>query len=325
MAAVENVEWLNQNLLRSYPLREDSDVTPLLPSGARATGLRLPTFLISDFSFTLAFDSVDGTVPCLTGVSRAGDGFSLEISLGQAVLTTVTATISTHTINKAYHLVGMGENGDCGGWIVLGDLRRAADEMPEGVYRFPAGQVPFEVSTLRMAPRGVRSISAVGKYGLQTYVPLYGNVRIIAGSDMNVRQTADENAIWLEAESGTGYERTAPCDCASSSDGPTRLVKTINGMPVEHVAIVGGSCLSVEDKSDPPNVSIADTCSTPCCGCSELNFVESAVVTVNKSIATLQGYAEALKTRIEELNTNIATTQASIDAYPKKLKQDEVQ
>lgn len=318
MAAVENIEWLNQNLLRAYPLREDADFTPLLPGGARAEGLRLPTCLISDFSFTLAFDDADGTVPSLTSVTHAGDGFSVEISLGSTVLTARTAKLSEHAVNQAYPLVGQGDNADCGGWIVFGDLARAAEELPEGAYRFPAGQVPFEVSTLRMAPRGVRSITAVGKYGLKTYAPLYGNVRIIAGSDMAVRNVAGSNAIWLQADSKTGYERTKQCDCAAT--GESRRVKTVNGMPVEHVQIVGDdACVDVETVTEadvPKTVKIKDRCSTPCCGCSELNFVESAIAIINKSIATLNGYAEALRARVEELRTNDAVTTAAVASYP---------
>lgn len=314
MAAVENIEWLNQNLLRAYPLREDADFTPLLPSGARATGLRLPTCLISDFSFTVAFDDADGTVPSLTGVTHAAGGFSFELSLGDAVLAVASVRASDHAVNRAYPLVGQGDNADCGGWIVLGDLERAAEELPEGVYRFAPGQVPFEVSTLRMAPRGVRSITAVGKYGLKTYAPLYGNVLVIAGQDMAVRNDAEKNAIWLQAESSTGYERTEPCDCGTDS---TRRVKTVNGMPVERVQIVGASrCVSVTDDLEKRLVKIADKCSTPCCGCAELNFVESAIATINRSLATLNGYAEALRARVAELRTNEAATAAAIAAYP---------
>ncbi len=315
MASVENIEWLNQNLHRAYPLMEDADVTPLLTSGAKATGLRLPTCLVADFSFTLAFDAVtDGTVPSLTGVTHAADGFSFEISLGDAVLATLSVGISGHEVNTAYRLVGSGDNADCGGWIVLGDLERAAKELPEGVYSFPANQVPFEVSTLRMVPRGVRSITAVGKYGLRTYAPLYGNVRLIAGSDMTVRNDSTRNAIWLQAESGTGYERTAPCKCGSAA---VQSIRSINGMSVADVQIVGdGTCLKVESNSSTHSVTVSDACSTPCCGCSELNFVESAVAAVSKSIATLTSYAEALKTRVTELRTNKATTEAALAAYP---------
>lgn len=315
MASVENIEWLNQNMLRAYPVSEDADVTPLLSSGAVATGLRLPTCLVTDLSFTLAFDAVsDGTLPSLTGVTHAADGFSFEISLGSAVLATLSVGISGHEVNSSYRLVGVGDNADCGGWITLGDLERAARELPEGVYSFPAGQVPFEVSTLRMAPRGVRSLTAVGKYGLKTYSPLYGNVKIIAGSDMTVRNDAPKNAIWLQAESGTGYERTEPCKCGSAA---VQSVRSINGMSVADVRIVGdGTCLKVETNETTKAVMVSDACSTPCCGCSELNFVESAVATVSRSIATLNGYAEALKSRMAELQTNKAATEAALAAYP---------
>lgn len=314
MAAVENVEWLNRNLLRAYPLREDSDMTPLLPDGTRAEGLRIPTCLITDFSFTVAFDDVNGSVPCLTGMSVTPGGVSIEISLGGKVLTSVTADMSDG-INSVHRLVGAGDNADCGGWLVTGDLARAAEELPEGSYRFADGQVPFEISTLRMAPRGVRSISTVGKYGLKTSARLYGNVRIIAGSDMNVRKGGGDDEIWLEAESGTGYERTEPCSCSSSAE--SRQVRSINGMRVRDVVFVGGACLRVEQRQEPPTVTLSDTCSTPCCGCSELNFVESAVATINRSISTLQGYADALRARMDELVENLSVTKASLAAYPK--------
>ena len=314
MAAVENIEWLNQNLLRAYPVREDADVTPRLSDGTVAAGLSLPTCLLSDFSFTVPFDMASASVPCLTGVSHTGDGFSIEISLGGSVLATHTVKVSSHTVNRAYRLVGAGEYADCGGWIVFGDLRRAAEDLPEGVYHFQHDQVPFEVSTLRMAPRGVRSISAVGRYGLKTSAPLFGNVRLIAGSDMSIRADSDGNSIWLDAESGTGYERTDPCKCGSTDE---RRVRSINGMPVANVVIVGEQpCMSVKTQTDPPAVLISDKCSTPCCGCSELNFVESAVSTVNRSISVLNGYAEKLRQRLEELNTNLIETKASFAAHP---------
>ena len=316
MAAVENVEWLNQNLLRAYPIHENADTTPLLKSGAAAVGLHIPTCLITDFAFTLAFDEVDGTVPSLTGISHAGGGFSLEISLGNRVLTTVTVNIADHVVNSAYRVYGVGDNADCSGWIVLGDLDRAAEELPEGVYRFNAGQVPFEVSTLRMAPRGVRSITAVGKYGLKTYMPLYGNVRIIAGSDISVRNDDSLNAIWLQAESKTGYARTEPCQCGEASG---RHVSSINGMSVDAVQIIGdGTCISVEtvNNATDKQVKIRDTCSTPCCGCNELNFVESAVATLNHSIAVLQAYADTLNARIGELHSNSELTRSAVASYP---------
>ena len=312
---VENVEWLNQNLLRAYPIREDADVIPYITDDVRATGLQLPTCLISDFAFTLDFASFDGDVPCLTKVIHAAEGFSFEISLGDVVLATVTAAI-TSGVNSVHRVYGAGDNADCGGWLVTGDLAKAAKELPEGVYMFKSGQLPFEVSTLRLAPRGVRSITAVGKYGLKTYAPLYGNVKIIAGSDMSVRNTNDTNAIWLNAESNTGYERTEPCECGTES---TKKVNSINGMSVDDVTIIGdGVCVNVNETNTDSvkTISIADGCATPCCGCQELNFVEAAVATINKSISVLNSYAEVLQNRVTELQTNITTTQASLASYP---------
>lgn len=314
MAAVENTEWLNQNLLRAYPVREDADTTPTLPNGAAATGLRLPTCLVSDFSFTMAYDEFDGSIPCITGLTHAADGFSLEISVGGSVLAAVTAKKSGHAVNKAYALHGQGDNADCGGWIVLGDLERAAEEIPEGVYRFQDGQVPFEVSTLKVAPRGVRSITAVGKYGLRTYAPLYGNVRIIAGSDMTVRNDSPENAVWLQAESKTGYERVETCACGSAAE---KFISTINGMTATDVWIVGdGTCVNVATDPGKSSVKLSDECSTPCCGCSELGFVESAIATINKSLSVLHEYANTLTAKLAELERNRAVTEAAIAAYP---------
>lgn len=319
MAAVENVEWLNMNLLRAYPLHEDSDASPTLLDGSRADGFSLPTCLVTDFSFTLPYDAVDGTLPSITGISHVNGGFSVEVALGDTTLTSVSANASEHAINQTYFIEGQGEYSDCRGWITLGDLDRADKEMPDGVFRFEPGQLQFVASTLRMAPRGVRSITAVGKYGLKTYPPLYGNVKIIAGSDMVVRPDSPDNALWLQAESSTGYERTEPCECGDAVGGV--VVKTINGISVENVQIVGdGECVSVERVNDSNVIRISDACATPCCGCSELNFVASAIETITQSISTLQAYAEDLKSRMSELDVNVKTTKVSVAAYPAKHK-----
>lgn len=315
MSAIENVEWLNQNLLRAYPLHEDADLTPRLPDGSVATGLRVPTALLTDFSFTLPFDAAT-SVPCLTGIIHAVDGFTVEISVGTVVLTSRTARISDHTVNASYPVTGIGDYDDCAGWITFGDLARAAEEIPEGSYRFDPGQVPFEVSTLHLATRGVRSITAIGKYGLMTYAPLTGRVKLIAGSDMSVRTDVSGHAIWLQAESNTGYERTGACMCTTADD---RRVRSVNGMTVDDVQIVGDPnfpCITVTTDGDRKTVKIGDACSVPCCGCNELNFVETAVATINRSIETLTGYAEALQARLAELQANEAATRASVDAYP---------
>lgn len=316
MAAVENIEWLNQNQLRAYPIREDADTTPRTSNGSVATGLKIPTCLITDFSFTIAFAEVDAdSVPTLTGLTHTAGGFSFEFSAGNTVLATKTIAFDKHTVNKTYRLTGQGDNADFGGWLTVGDMAKAAEELPEGAYRFEPGQVPFEVSTLRMMPRGVRSITAVGKYGLRTYAPLTGAVKIIAGSDMRVLNSAAANAIWLQAESGTGYERTAPCVCGTAG---VQNVESINGMSVKDIKIIGDKkCITVEKTEDPVTFKVSDTCSTPCCGCAELNFVETAVATLNKSLATLTSYADALRQKINELSTNREVTNAAINAYPK--------
>lgn len=317
MAAIENIEWLNQNLLRQYPLHEGAAIPPKLSNGGVAEGVSIPTCLLVDFNFTVPFDAASGELPSLTGVIHSGDAFSIEVSIGDSPLTAYTVNIGSHAINSAYPLSGQGEYADCHGWVVFGDLERAARELPEGAYRFDPGQAPFEVSTLRAAPRGVRSITAIGKYGLREYAPLYGNVKLIAGSDVVVRNDSPNNAIWLQAQSGVGYERTAPCDCGAEAH---RVVGSINGMTFDDISIVGdGTCVTVTATQDPPVITISDACSTPCCGCSELNFVTSAVDTITQSIATLNAYAAELQQRLAELSVNQLATRTAVNAYPKKM------
>lgn len=319
MAAIENIEWLNANALRTYPIHEDSDVVPRTTTGARAVGVRIPTCLVVDLSFTLAQDDISEDIRlCLTGLVHAEGVFSFELSARTGDTAVVVATravrIAGHAVNDSYKLQGVGEYADCTGWITLGDLARADEEMPDGTFRFEPGQCDFELSTLRMAPRGVRSIAAVGKYDMVAYAPLYGHVRLVGGTDVTVSSDAPNNAIWIKAQSGTGYEGSLPCGC--DAGGPSNVVETINGMAVRSVQIVGDQCIHVSNDLPNSKVMISNECGTACCGCTELQYVDAAIATLNESIAQLSAFADALGSRLDELSSTGAVTIAAFDAYP---------
>lgn len=330
MAAIENVEWLNMNALRAYPIHEDSDTVPRVRSGARADGVSLPTCLIVDFAVTIAQDDMTQDIRVgLTELTHANGTFAFGLSanwdgesgLQSAPLARLTVRIADHAADTTYRFTGVGAFEDCVGWLTVGDAAAAAAALPEGSYTFAPGQCDFEVSTVRIAPRGVRSLSVVDRFG-NGYRRLHGTVRLVGGTDVTLRSDAANNAIWIRAQSGTGYAGTMPCGCASHDEGEVEQLFTqdtiadINGMSVRRVQIVGEQCIDVTGDVASAKIAIANECGTPCCGCTELSYIDSVIATLNQSVADLKKYAIHLDARIADLQIVVAKDQATIRSAP---------
>lgn len=332
MAAITNIEWLNMNALRTYPIHEDSDIVPCVGEGARAVGVSLPTCLIVDFAVTVAQEDLTRDIRIgLTGLVHAGGAFAFEISANwpedgvvrSSPVARLAVDVTGHTQGASYRFSGTGDFEDCVGWLTVGDAARAAEELPEGAYTFAPGQCDFEASTVRVAPRGVRSLSVVDRFGGTGYRRLYGTVRLVGGTDVTLRSDAENNAIWIKAQSNTGYEGTQPCSCGAATDEnevehlfTEDTIASVNGMTVRNVQIVGDQCISVSGDVASQEIGITNGCGTPCCGCTELAYIDAALSTLNKSVSSLEMYASKLDSRVDELRTVVTADRNAVRAMP---------
>jgi len=218
-----------------------------------------------------------------------------------AIVTTVTFDANTHVPGTGYSLAGTADWFDARGWLTIGDLRKLAADIPEGLYNYEPEQTLLETRVVRPALRGIRSLRVVNQDNTSDY--LYGHVKLLAGDNVRLQYDRELNGVWINAEPNAGYRET--CDCESPAQ--TNLVNTVNGIPAEHLTIVGdGECVEVRTEGD--KIIISDKCSEPCCGCPELEFLTESVKVLDASLSRLEYYSEQLAERISTFVTNFVLT-----------------
>ena len=294
-------EWLNQNSQRNYPIQEDQGRAPFL-NGVYVQDSLFPNFILVDALFTLP-----GTTELrlyMSQFSFAGNMLAFVFSTTQGeVVASLAVDRATHKPNTAYGVTGSGSWFDARGWITIGDLGRLDEELPQGLYTFDKTQTLLEARCIRPAVRGVRSLS-ISNLGSNSGF-LSGHVRLVAGANIALRYDSSINGIWIDASPNAGYQEA----CACASVASTNLVRTINGIPLQDVQIVGdGECVQVTTNATSGVITISDKCSTPCCGCPELEFLNSTIDTISASLNTLEKYSQQLNTRITTFVNNYLLT-----------------
>ena len=281
-------EWLNSNAHRAYPFRED---TVLSPVGALA--VTLPNYVFVDL--VLAVGGDPSVSVQLGQLSFAGNFLSAVFVDGSGnTVTSVAVNLATHLPNAYYALTGVGDYSDARGKVVLGNLSALRSDLPEGAYSFALGSAQLEPSVVRPDIRGVRSLQ-VGTTNAASNL-LYGNIRLVAGPSIQLTYLGS-NQIRIDALGTPNFNEPAACD---ESYSPPVPVSTINGIPAANVKIVGdGKCVDVSVSGNV--ITIADTCSQPCCGCSELEFLTQRIELLQTVLKNTETYAAVLNDRITNL------------------------
>lgn len=252
----------------------------------------LPNYLITDFVATVSSDkSLD---LYLMKVAVVGDSATFVIGSGTEQIASIYVDVTQHTTNKGYPFSGTGSYEDMRGCLVVGNLARFKDEFPDGVYSFEEQETLFEHRCVRPSLRKVSSISIYDPYSGYKSKKLSGDVLLVAGQNISFKYDQETNALWINADNNEGYNEKCECDNQTT-------VKTINGISTENVTLIGDSCVSVTTKGN--TIFISDTCSKPCCGCPEVDFLNDKIAQVNTAIGKLEAYSAALQDRLTDVQS----------------------
>ena len=290
-----NMEWLNQNSLRSYPFREDTllqDVSGLIT---------LPNSLVVDFVMVAPADT--DLELRLKSVLYGTDLLSLSfVDAAGAMVTSVAVSLDSHSENDGYALSGQGDYEDAVGRITFGDLSELSDVMPEGSYSFADGTALLEATVVRPDIRGVRALKILHADGTQSD-PIYGRVKLVPG--LNVRLTTETggNGIRIDALS-TDLEED--CDCDSEFLNPKPITSIAGVLPDtsgnieilpggENTEIIGGQ----------GTLTIKDTATEPCCGCEELEELVASAKIALHTCERLEEFLQKLEGRQSNLISNV--------------------
>lgn len=291
--SVLNAEWLNTNSQRAYPFAEDASLAP-----SNVTGVMLPAYVVVDAVLTLP-EPVFGPV-YLSELLYTGKLLTLVFRFTATGTTVGSVSVDTteHVTNAGYNFVGSGANADVRGTVVFGELSQLTDDLPAGSYIFTSESGALELAVVRPALPAVRSVTVDNLTSVSA--PLSGAIRLLAGSNIRLVPDVAAGTITIHATANSEYVDTCPCS-AGKAYTP---IKTINGVNADDVVLTGDSMGCTEVSVSGNIVTIRDKCSTPCCGCAELKYVDDALKVIETSVKTLQTYATALAARVDTFVAN---------------------
>ena len=297
--AIWNIEFLNQNSQRSYPLSEKA-------SKQDKTGtLTLPrSFLLG---LRLSVDvglSVEPGRFYLHSVTISPVGYNIAVgydddSADGLVVATTNVGKSTHSEYDVYGLVGKGNFLGCNGDVVVGKLDEI-DEIGPGQYFFTpaAGQLDPDAIVPMIA--GIPSI--IVQNGVDVSDPLVGDIVLRAGTNIRIDvETSPVPTITINAISGEGLN--TDCDCDDLAVSP--CIRRINGVgpdPDGNVELGGDDCIQVIPHADQHLLELADRCSKPCCGCPELDAIQAQLDLFGDAKVTLTGIANRVEANTTQLS-----------------------
>lgn len=291
-----NLQWLNHNSQRAYPLTEratktDSSGTIKIPDNF-IVGLYFPvhagtTFVPANFYIKNLL------------IAPTGFNITLGYSDGGTPVEVASANIvrSNYAPNRSYALGGVDEFDDCVGSIVLGTLEDI-DTLPAGFYTFSPEAGAIEPDTIRPMLRAVQRLQILNNDELSD--PIYGHVTLVAGTNIriDVNQVDDETEIVFSAINGENLNQ----DCLCNIPPPGDCIRCINGVCSSDGTFTFAQDSCVEITPITNGLSFTDTCATPCCGCSELDAINTQIDRFGDGVTTLQNFVTRLGSEVTQMS-----------------------
>lgn len=293
-----NVDWLNQNALRNYPILDGA-------SRASAGSAVLPNGLIVDLSMPVPIGSVEPGELFIQKVYGFSAGVVVALaSIRDPSITLASASVflDQHTANKSYPLVGSDSLSGVTGRITIGTQEALAST---ALGQFDFTSTPLNTvlvaSVTRPLLRGLTGIVVQDSSGAVSDV-LTGNVRIQAGTNVTVTADTNTNSVVINSGLTAASSTEEECGCNDSQEATQAPITSINGVFPDqngNFTLAGFDC--TEFKTIANGLQIVDNCTSPCCGCEQLTAVQNALQSVENSYTGLQEAAEQLRSRLDNL------------------------
>jgi hypothetical protein len=295
---IRNLEWLDHNSQRSYPLTVEATKKDTTES------FELPDDFIVAMALAIGYGvNVDPSKFFISdlNVSTTGFGITIGYAATSGTIKVATANIarSAYEAGQTYRLTGLGNFIDSTGHIQLGYL--------DNIDKQPAGPFVFAVDDTRIEPDVVnpmiRTLSSVRvENGGELSNHLYGTITLSAGTNIRITVVETEGQdpeIVIDAIDGEGLSDM--CICIDDQESPPiRTINRIPGTTDGDFTILGNSCLV--PKAITNGLRLEDVCSEPCCGCTELETVTQQLEQFGSQATTLENFLVDLQARVTQMD-----------------------
>ena len=294
---VRNLEWSNHNQQRRYPITADSTMEDLTGTFRLPDDLIVALYLPVHWGLNVAAGRF-----FVMKVNNQPTGVQLIIgyagSAGDIEVASALISAATHTENKVYILVGIGDFAGSRGSIVIGNLD-ALSAQPAGAFEFELTGSRLESDAIRPNIRAVTGL--IFQNGSEQSSVMSGYVRVRAGRNTRFRvveESGKDPLVHWDAIDGAGLTEDCVCD-----EGLAPPIRTINGIPPDgagNFRFLGNDCLEIDSGSN--SLTLKDVCSEPCCGCKELEAVTQALESFGERATTLENFLVGLEARVTQMD-----------------------
>jgi hypothetical protein len=295
-----NLQWLNHNSQRSYPLTEratkvDTTNTVRIPDSF-IVALYLP--IHAGLSVQTDQFFVNTLLISPTGYA-IGVGYLDPVTGQTTLVASANIAKATHTANNTYALGGINDFADTIGQVVIGRLDEI-DTLPPGLYTFTKYGAELETDAIRPMIRGISAMRVIN--GQEISPDIYGDIELVAGTncriDYAVNPTSGNPRITVNAISGLNLN--ALCDCDVNSTG--ECIRCINGVCSQdgNFNITGNECITVAASAN--GIQLSDVCAVPCCGCAELDAIKTQIDRFSDGVSTLQNFVTRLSSEVTQMS-----------------------
>lgn len=292
-----NLQWLNHNSQRSYPLTERATKVDTCET------IRIPdSFIVALYFPVHAGLAVAPEKFYIKSLLIAPTGFNISLGYNDGTNYPTVAAVniarSAHVTNRAYALPGVDDFVDSVGHIVIGALDEIDLQTP-GLYEFTPDAGELEVDAIRPMIRAVSALRAVN--GIEQSARIYGDIELVAGTNMRLTVELSSNAdpkIIFNAISGANLNADCICDTPTTGE----CIRCINGVCSGdgNFIMEQGSCVEITDTGS--GLQLTDTCAEPCCGCEELKALETQVDRFGDGVNTLQNFVTRLGSEVTQMS-----------------------
>lgn len=292
-----NLQWLNHNSQRSYPLTSWATKTD------KNGNIRLPdSFIVAMYLPLSATLEIDTSRFFIKTVLISPTGFNITVGYdngsGSPIdVAAANITRSSFVPNRSYALGGIDEFDDTIGHVVIGNLDEV-DKLPPGFYTFNYSDSALEADVIRPNIRGISRLRITNNNQTSEYV--YGDVTLVAGTNMRISlaRTAEDTKIIFDAISGLNLN--ADCICPTPASG--ECIRCINGVCSDNgtFTIVANECVDITPGKN--SLTLSDTCAQPCCGCVELDELATQIDRFADGVTTLQNFVSRLGAEVTQMS-----------------------
>lgn len=292
MSSVNNLDFLNLNTLRNYPIKEGK-------SRISSDGiLTIPDDFMADLTLSATSDVTRRFY--VSKLSNFLDSITVEVSDNLGTIAGNFSIISaSHVPYKEYYFIPTASYTGANGKLVVARL--------DSLQMLPKGIFPFTISTAEFEPRTiVPSVGTVNRVTFNNFngssYTLTGDVKIEARTNVRFKYDAESNSVIIDAGEDLGLNKV----CANT----TPCIKTINGIEPDedgNFTLDYTDCITISPLSAGNGLVLEDNCCKPCAGCEDIAALTDRLTALESELLKLRDLYSNLLTTYENFQTAVNT------------------